>query len=65
MEILTIRETANLLKVSPRTIRRYMELGLPYVQVVKGGRITFEKNQVLKWWLKFSHPYSKFLRRSK
>jgi excisionase family DNA binding protein len=43
MELLTIQETARLLKVNPITIRRYIERGrLPAVRVGRGVRVRKE-----------------------
>jgi len=50
MEIITIQEAANILKVSIPTVRAYIKEGLPYHQLSRGRRITFSKEQVLEWW---------------
>ena len=43
MELLTIKETAQMLKVNPITIRRYIEDGrLPAVRVGRGVRVRKE-----------------------
>ncbi len=43
MELLTVRETAQLLKVNPITVRRYIASGhLPAVRVGKGVRLQRE-----------------------
>jgi excisionase family DNA binding protein len=43
MELLTIQETARMLKVNPITIRRYIESGrLPAVRVGRGVRVRKE-----------------------
>ena len=63
LEILDLKECADLLKVSTRTVHVYMKLGLPYVQIVPKGKLTFEKDRVIHWWQKYSHPYEKLIRR--
>ena len=43
MELLTIQETAQMLKVNPITVRRYIESGrLPAVRVGRGVRVRKE-----------------------
>jgi excisionase family DNA binding protein len=50
IEIITVKEAAELLRCSISTIRRLCREGvLPYRQ--RGnGPITFSKTQVLEWW---------------
>ncbi len=65
IEILDMEGVCQLLKVSESTIRHYIRnYGLPYNQIKKHTKITFDKNKLIKWWSRFNHPYEKFLRRS-
>ena len=51
-EPLAITEVARLLGCSVWTVRqRYLPSGLPYFRIGKTGRITFYRNQVVKWIL--------------
>ena len=43
----TRKELALELKVSERTLDRYREQGMPFIQVSKAVR--FEKDEVIKW----------------
>jgi excisionase family DNA binding protein len=73
IEIITVKEAAELLRCSVATIRRLCREGvLPYRQ--RGnGPITFSKAQVLEWWQEDLSPLpfeikikkAKLLRRSK
>ena len=63
IEILDLKECADLLRVSTRTVQNYMKLRLPYVQVCKRGRLTFDREKVIRWWQRYSHPYEKLIRR--
>jgi predicted site-specific integrase-resolvase len=63
MEILTVRECADFLKVSQKTLYRYIREGLPYNQRYPHGKITFDKSKVIKWWEKYNHPYYRLYRR--
>ncbi len=66
IEILNLKQIAQLLGVSQATIRRYMNCyNMPYNQIAPRKKITFDKAQVLRWWSQFNHPYTKFLRRSR
>ncbi len=57
MEILTTKEAALFLKISERTLRRWIsEFGLPYIQLKKGGRILFKEKEVLDWLDKYQEP---------
>jgi len=51
-EPLAITEVARLIGVSVWTVRqRYLPSGLPYFRIGKTGRLTFYRNQVVKWIL--------------
>ena len=51
-EPLAIRDVARLIGCSVWTVRqRYLPSGLPYFRIGKVGRITFYRNQVVKWIL--------------
>jgi hypothetical protein len=51
-EPLAITEVARLIGCSVWTVRqRYLPSGLPYFRIGKTGRITFYRNQVVKWIL--------------
>jgi len=49
MEILTTKEACTFLKVSDRTLRRWIEDGLPHTQIKKGGKLLFFKKKLLDW----------------
>jgi len=49
MEILTTKEACTFLKISDRTLRRWMKEGLPHTQVKKGGKLLFSKKKLLDW----------------
>jgi hypothetical protein len=52
-EPLAITEVARLLGCSVWTVRqRYLPSGLPYFRIGKTGKITFYRNQVVRWILK-------------
>jgi hypothetical protein len=47
---LSIRETAALIGSSTWTIRqKYLPMGLPHFRVGSTGKLTFYKNQVIRW----------------
>jgi excisionase family DNA binding protein len=52
-EVLTYREAAHLLKISPRTLERWTGEGLvPYIRLPQRGRwsgVRFSRNQLLRW----------------
>jgi excisionase family DNA binding protein len=52
-EVLTYREAALLLKISPRTLERWTREGLvPYIRLPQRGRwagVRFSRNQLLRW----------------
>jgi hypothetical protein len=51
-EPLAITEVARLLGCSAWTVRqRYLPSGLPHFRIGKTGKITFYRNQVVKWIL--------------
>jgi len=51
-EPLAITEVARLIGCSVWTVRqRYLPSGLPYFRIGKIGRLTFYRNQVVKWIL--------------
>jgi hypothetical protein len=51
-EPLTIRQTARLLGCSPWTVRHsYVPRGLPYLRSGPLGKLTFYRDQVIKWIL--------------
>ena len=51
-EPLAIAEVARLLGCSVWTVRqRYLPSGLPYFRIGKAGKITFYRNQVVRWIL--------------
>ncbi len=51
-EPLAITEVARLLGCSVWTVRqRYLPSGLPYFRIGKTGKITFYRNQVVRWIL--------------
>lgn len=45
--LMTLKETAEFMKVSTQTVRMYMRLGMPYFQ--EGQVIRFLKSDVIKW----------------
>ena len=49
MEILNTKEAARFLKVSERTLRRWIKEGLPHTQIKKGGKLLFFKKKLLDW----------------
>jgi len=49
MEILTTKEACTFLKISDRTLRRWIEDGLPHTQIKKGGKLLFFKKKLLDW----------------
>lgn len=54
MELLTVRETAQLLRVSPLTVRRYIQDGrLPALKVGKGVRV---RKEALEQFMKPVEP---------
>lgn len=55
MEYISLKEAAELFKVSTRTIRRWCSAGLPHVQIRKRGRVVIPKDQAV-WWVS-SHSY--------
>ncbi|RLG23793.1 excisionase [Methanosarcinales archaeon] len=47
--LLTTREIANLLRISPSTIARYRRLGLiPYIKLPT-GKVRFDQREIIKW----------------
>ena len=47
--LLTTSELANFLRVTPRTISKYRQLGLlPYVRLPR-GKVRFDQKEVLDW----------------
>lgn len=46
-ELLTVKEMAQIFKVSTRGIYYWMDQGLPYLKI--GGRVRFEKKKVMEW----------------
>lgn len=48
-EYLTVKEACDLFKVSERTLERWRQIGMPYIQVTKRGRVLFRKDQLLSW----------------
>ncbi len=51
-EPLTITEVAQLMGCSVWTVRqRYLPSGLPYFRVGKVGKLTFYRNQIVRWIL--------------
>jgi len=56
MEILTTKEACTFLKVSDRTLRRWIEEGLPHIQVKKGGKLLFFKKKLYEWLEENSEP---------
>jgi len=56
MEILTTKEAYTFLKVSDSTLRRWIEEGLPHIQVKKGGKLLFSKKKLLDWLEENSEP---------
>jgi hypothetical protein len=51
-EPLAITEVARLLGCSVWTVRqRYLPSGLPFFRIGKTGKITFYRNQVVRWIL--------------
>ena len=49
MEVLTTKEVCTFLKVSDRTLRRWVKEGLPHTQVKKRGKLLFFKKKLLDW----------------
>jgi len=49
VEILTTKEACAFLKVSDRTLRRWIKEGLPHTQIKKGSKLLFFKNKLLDW----------------
>jgi excisionase family DNA binding protein len=57
MEILTTKEAARFLKISERTLKRWiLEYELPYIQLKKRGKILFNKKEILDWLDKYQEP---------
>jgi len=56
MEILTTKEACTFLKISDRTLRRWIEDGLPHTQIKKGGKLLFFKKKLLDWLEENSEP---------
>lgn len=51
-EPLTITEVARLMGCSVWTVRqRYLPSGLPYFRIGKAGKLTFYRNQIVRWIL--------------
>lgn len=46
-EIITLRETADLLRVSPRTVQNLLHKGLPHFRV--GALLRFRREEVLQF----------------
>lgn len=47
-QILTVREVAEILRVTPRTVWRYQhEFGLPFWKF--GGTVRTDKNELIEW----------------
>jgi len=56
MEILTTKEACAFLKVSDRTLRRWIEDGLPHTQIKRGAKLLFLKKKLLDWLEENSEP---------
>lgn len=52
MDSVSIRVVASRLGCSARTIHRYMEKGMPYLQARKGCQVRFSLADVVAWLLK-------------
>jgi predicted site-specific integrase-resolvase len=63
MKLMSLKECHEFLGVSESTLRRYMKAGLPYNQIVKRGRVLFNRDEVIKWISKFRIPHLKLLKR--
>lgn len=64
MQILDLEQVANFLRLSKNSVRHLIgSQGLPFNQIVKNGKLTFDKDKVIKWWEKYNHPTNKFFRR--
>ncbi len=51
-EALDIRQVAALLGCSVWTVRqKYIPMGLPFFRLVRAGKLTFYRNQILAWIL--------------
>lgn len=63
MEILDLEQVAEFLRLSKNSVRHLIKShGLPYNQIIKNGKLTFDKSKVTKWWEKYNHPYTRFYR---
>ncbi len=56
-EYLSVKEACDLLKVSSRTLERWRQVGMPYIQVTKRGRVLFDKEEILSWLKYFKYPF--------
>ena len=51
-EPLNVKLTAKLIGVSPWTLRqRLMPMGLPHFRIGRSGKLTFYRDQVVRWIL--------------
>jgi excisionase family DNA binding protein len=53
MNLMTIKELADYLNVSTRTIHNYMKAGMPKFQAIKGGKISFLLEDIKKWMKRY------------
>jgi len=58
MEILTTKEACTFLKVSDRTLRRWIKEGLPHTQIKRGFKLLFSRRKLLDWLEENSEPTS-------
>jgi len=56
MEILTTKEACTFLKVSDRTLRRWIKEGLPHTQIKRGCKLLFFRKKLLDWLEENSEP---------
>jgi len=56
MEILTTKEACDLLKISYRSLIRYIQSGLSCAQYKKNGKLYFSKEDFLDWFWENHNP---------
>lgn len=63
MAVLNTKQFCSLFGISKRTLHRYMEEGMPYLQIVPRGKLFFNLQQVMPWMQKRNDSYRKYLRK--
>jgi len=56
MEIMTVKETCQFLRIGQTTLHKLIRQGLPCHQRQKGSKILFNKRELERWWYQYHNP---------